>query len=829
MKPSPTNEPPAWSLWRALSHRATRRVFEWTHRTAGRVILVLIAILLYLRFVGFPGVLVRRAIAWLAEQEIYVQVHRVHLDFFPAGVVAKGVRFFDVPRAETPLLELERAALSFRPASWLKREAGFSGLVVRGAVLRINTTGDRVKSGGPHNLVVENVRAVLGFDAAGIRVEQCQAVFMGVRLRGSGLIDAVEPSEAGPPALRDVARTLKAALRKFPSWLPELVEQWHAVEFKEPPRADVVFRFRTAEPILSEAQIKMAGRRTIARGVVLDEWTLRALLRDALLEVDPVSFTQEGNRCHARGRMDLRDRVAEFRAYSSLPPHVWLSLLPGEVGEQAAREGVFFEGNSSFEVWGGPAPLDRLLESMSGWISVDEAMFREVWIERAFAQFSREGVETTFSHLDATLGRDAQRGVIRGSAKLRLDTMEYGIQGTAEGDPHAVLPLVTSNQAEVIKALDFRAPPRAEIRATGVLTNAQAFSLSGTLSGREFTYSGADIARFDTELGYTNDVLTFRNMKLERPEGGVEGWVAMDFGHGRVDYDVVSTADPVALGLVIGSNIHAFVSQFRFEGPVHVVSRGRVDYTNLEGIDLEAEVTAQNAGMDWLLVDRGSCRIRALGTRVEFEDVEGSAFGGTFSGTASIWDVDDPEDVRYAFSGEIRDADFRRVMASLRGVQGDIYQGALSVTVAVTGVIGEGKGPTVSGTGRVQIREGALFQVPLLGGLSQILSRVYPRLGFATQTDFSSSVSIADSRVSSDDAHLEGRLISAGAEGCYHFDQRLDVRVHVKLLRRGYVASVLRLVTFPVTKLLEVHLGGTLSDPRWRPQNLPKELFLMFD
>ena len=68
--------------------------------------------------------------------------------------------------------------------------------------------------------------------------------------------------------------------------------------------------------------------------------------------------------------------------------------------------------------------------------------------------------------------------------------------------------------------------------------------------------------------------------------------------------------------------------------------------------------------------------------------------------------------------------------------------------------------------------------------------------------------------------------ISVKAAGDYTFDGRLDYRVEVQLLRGGPIATLVRLATLPVTRLLEFRLTGSFEDPRWRPLNLnPAELF----
>lgn len=61
---------------------------------------------------------------------------------------------------------------------------------------------------------------------------------------------------------------------------------------------------------------------------------------------------------------------------------------------------------------------------------------------------------------------------------------------------------------------------------------------------------------------------------------------------------------------------------------------------------------------------------------------------------------------------------------------------------------------------------------------------------------------------------------SVKATGDYFLDGNLNYRVEVQLLRNGTLATIVRLATLPVTRLLEFRLTGTFEDPRWRPVNL---------
>jgi len=98
------------------------------------------------------------------------------------------------------------------------------------------------------------------------------------------------------------------------------------------------------------------------------------------------------------------------------------------------------------------------------------------------------------------------------------------------------------------------------------------------------------------------------------------------------------------------------------------------------------------------------------------------------------------------------------------------------------------------------------------------------------QTDGQASFVIGDGKIHADEILIEGDVLSLVGKGDYALDGTLDFTVQVKLLRKHTLAAdVFRFVMHPVSKLLEFHLGGTVAAPQWRPVNIPKEVFLIFD
>lgn len=785
--------------------------------------------MLYLSTIGLPNALVQPWVEQFRRQGLQVYVERVRLDPL-RGLSAEGLQFYDAPERPVPMLEAKQVIFGFDPRQWMKRRLGLRALRIRDGVLRVNSEGSLRVRECPRNLVLDRVSARLVMDPQQLQVTHLSARLLGIRMRGQGTLFSVARAERRPLSPAELSRFLSDALQRLPRWLPGLAEQLNAVEMEEPAVAELNFEVHPADPPLTRITLKIDAQSTRVRGVSFDSWRLEAEFKGGRLCVPALSARQGDRTCDLSGSLDLSNNVAEARVFSSLEPSCWLSLVPEQVGAVLRKEKIGTSGAATFEVWAGPGPADKLAEDFSGWMSLDQADVHGVWVEKGFVSFKRKGPLLTLDQIEGVVGKGRQQGPVKGSASLELDTRRYRAQGDGEFDPNALNSLWTKNQRQLIESLDFaEKPPRAEVEVSGCIPDPKQFSLAGHLWGTNFLYNGTNVVYFDAPITVTNGILTFDPLLVIREEGRVDGRVAVDFHRQVADVDATSTADPYAVARLIHTNIEIFLRGYRFEGPTRITAKGRVDYHAYTQTDIEAFVEGERMGLKWALADRCSFRVRGIGTRLEFSDVQGTMFGGTFSGAVVFDRIHEPSNILYEIRGAGQDADFGQLAQSLNAKDSSKYKGELSGEAEVRGIVGEGKGGTVVGRGRLRIKKGTIFQIPLFGGLSQMLSRVYPGLGFATQTDFKSSFTISKRRLRTEDAMLEGSVLSASGQGYYYFNEKLDINVQVQLLRNGAVASVVRLITFPVTKLLEFHLGGHLSDPRWRPVNLPKELFLIFD
>ena len=227
---------------------------------------------------------------------------------------------------------------------------------------------------------------------------------------------------------------------------------------------------------------------------------------------------------------------------------------------------------------------------------------------------------------------------------------------------------------------------------------------------------------------------------------------------------------------------------FRLNGPSRIQVRGLLDYCNFSLNRLHAHVEAQHLGYDKWEADSATFDLDVNGRRLQFTNVTGTAYGGSFSGTANVYPVANDLRWRYEVTLNATNGRINAILAATyEKPMGDLH-GLLTGTAQVGGYFGPGTGPTVTGRGRAQIRDGLLFQTKLLSGLSAILAKLIPDFTLFAQTDASGTYAIRNSRVHSRDIQLQGSLFSAKAAGHYTFAGDIDYRVEVHLLRGGPVA-----------------------------------------
>ncbi len=792
-------------------------------RLAWWVFLLALCGALYLWLIGLPGRWLNPLLARLDTAPFALRCARVTFD--PTrGLVARNLE----ARREGDIHAIAVLEQLVVIPDWQAVRAhrlGVAGVAFSGGALRLPPL--QPDSEQSICLTVGGLQGRIALTPGVLLIENLQARLVGVHCTVTGSIRLA--ARAGAPS---PARVLSAALDRLqatPS-IANAITHLQSLRFDPAPDVQLAMELDLATPASNAASMRLAAGRTGVREANFDALGARLQLRDQRIVLEACELFAGGQRAHLTGQYDLAQGVAEAHVVSELPSGPCLALLPASLRSALATRQFSLGEAMSAEAWLGPTPLSNLLAHVRGWLSIPEAHLGTLPLSRLYASARAKDGRVVLEHLSARLGEGPGSGPLEGTLTWSPDTGVWRGEVETGFDPHLMEPWLTTNQRRLVQRFAFGEEPplfRARFRARGAREDQ--LDLEGNLSGADFRYRGVPVVSMETALSFSNRVVTLDRWRIERPEGVVTGFLAADLSTRHYRFDLRGSAEPHAVAAMVGTNLARVLEPVVCEETPLLHARGVIDAGPTdEATDLQVTVDAQRIGVTNWIADQARVVLLVKTNTYWTESASGSLAGGGF--VLDVTAVPGPAGSGYVFraSGLLTNASLSRLTSMMhRGVEPG-PTGTVRVALDLAGPIEDPGRTALTGTGSLRIREGELMRMPLLGGLSRLLSRVYPGLGFASQNELDATLAFRRGRVYTEDLRLEGGVISLKARGYYAFDGKVNVKTEVQLLRKGPVASVLRLLTFPVTKLLAFQLHGTLDDPQWRPVNLPKELFLIF-
>jgi len=129
---------------------------------------------------------------------------------------------------------------------------------------------------------------------------------------------------------------------------------------------------------------------------------------------------------------------------------------------------------------------------------------------------------------------------------------------------------------------------------------------------------------------------------------------------------------------------------------------------------------------------------------------------------------------------------------------------------------------SLSGEGKSSIDDALLYRFPLFAGLTDFLGRNVPGVNFlVAQTDMNTQFTISDGGIQFSKIKMQGNIFGVAMTGDYWFSDQLDFGVRVSFLQSvPLLRHIVKVVWWPVGKLFEMELKGTLENPVWSATTL---------
>jgi hypothetical protein len=208
-------------------------------------------------------------------------------------------------------------------------------------------------------------------------------------------------------------------------------------------------------------------------------------------------------------------------------------------------------------------------------------------------------------------------------------------------------------------------------------------------------------------------------------------------------------------------------------------------------------------------------------------EVQSAFYGGSARGAASF-DFHPRQGTDFQFNVSATNALLQLLVADISS-RPNTLEGRLSGTLIVNQA-NSADWRSWQGGGNVELRDGLIWDFPIFGVFSPILNGLIPGLGNSRATAATGAFRIADGVVRSDNLDVRCPLMRMDYHGAVDLEGQVNARVEAQLLRDAWVVgSLISTVFWPVTKLFEYKVTGTLGQPKTEPLYfVPKIVLLPF-
>jgi len=845
------------------------------------VLLILVCALGWFNRIGLPDFLKRRLVETLQSQGIDLAFTRMRLHLVH-GLIIENVRIGHAATPDDPVFSLAEIQLQLNyPALW-HRQWKIDGLVLRDGRLIWPVTPT-------NSLALDKIQAELRFQPnATWSLDHFQADLDGAQILVSG--DIVHAPELRRWDIfqfhgkKTADRTLwQARLRQFADVLnrvrftgsqASLTVDGDARDIRS---FDVRLNLNVpavqtawgdAQNVQFNANLTApgdpAGPAESALGAWTNAWPYRltwtarlARLKSERLNLDSLegsgrwqapelaitrlSAELGGGPLNGAARLNVIDRKFTFTGTSGFDLHAVAALLTDKTRERLAEfswtqpPSLQASGSLVLPAWTNRQPDWRAdvqpTVQLNGELTLGNTIALGAELDWAHTHFAYSNL--VWSLPDLAIVKSKTRLSLSGGENDLTRDYRWHIRGRL--DAEAVRPFLTaSNAVRGFSHFTFSEPLALELDVAGRLYDYDRLSAEGQIALTNFTLRGESVDSVAGQLTYTNRVLEFLHPHLwHGAQSMTADKVTLDFNSRFVRFtNGLSTADPKLVTHAIGPKTGRLMDPYQFLQPPTVCVNGCIPLRDMngpedtEGADLRFDII-EGAPFQWMKFKTPNITgtIRWLGSQLVLTNVQAAFYGGGGNGHAYF-------DFRVPHEGAEYDLTMTVTNADLHALANDL----ISPTNRLEGVLG-GKlivtradsrdWRTWNGYGRVNLHNGLLWDIPIFGILSPVLNTFSSGLGNSRATDAAARFSTTNGMIYSDSLNIRSTMMQLDYTGTMDMQENVNARVTARLLRNTWgIGPVVSTMLWPVSKLFEFHVTGTLKNPKSEPMYVPKLLLL---
>lgn len=553
------------------------------------------------------------------------------------------------------------------------------------------------------------------------------------------------------------------------------------------------------------------------------------------LTVDKLSAKLYGGSVDADAHLDIGSRALTFNVASDfdgkkitplLTPMAqeWLANYSWNHPPQIKANGALILPAS---VWTNRHPdwrgeLRPTLQ-LNGQFHVADSAFRGVHALTADSHFSYSNMCWRLPDLVA----------VRPEGKLNLvhesdeRTKDFYFHLHSTIDPHALRPLLDTNQMRVFDYFSLTQPPVVDGEIRGRWHNHETINGKAHVTATNFTVRGEPADSFQANVEYTNRVLWIvqPRVQLAVTQHLSADSVKIVFDERKMYVtNGFSTAAAAPVLHAIGPHAEHAVGAYQFLKPPTVHVEGIVPMRDPHDADLHFDVDGNDFEWWKFEVPHISGKIDWVGEHLAVRNVTSDFYLGKASGNATF-DFLTNHTANFKFDLVATDANLHLLAKDLTDGKTNKLEGLLNLRLEVTDA-NTGNWQHLDGAGRADLRDGLIWDIPIFGVFSPALDTIMPGLGSSRARQGSASFTITNGVIDSEDLKIETLMARLRYWGTLDLQGNVNARMEAELFRNTWVVGpVLSLALWPVSKTFEYKITGTIHKPQSDPLFIPKVFF----
>ena len=457
----------------------------------------------------------------------------------------------------------------------------------------------------------------------------------------------------------------------------------------------------------------------------------------------------------------------------------------------------------------------------------------------SFRGIEVESVRSDLEYADLTwslpnLVAKRPEGEVRFALRSHTETQDFRFDFRSSIDPRAITPaLEEEKQKKGFDFFSFETPPVIEGQVWGRWRERERTVFRASVAATNFTFRAQQVDGFTAGVSFASGFLNMTNAVVRRPEGDATvDALGFDTRTKRLYLtNAVGRLEPTAVAKAIGPKTASSLEAYQFLEPPLARVNGWVQTG-----------PGRNPAELHFEIDGGAFRFSKFNSRdidgeifwrgqtVTLTNIVAEFYGGELHGNL-VSRFNDDRSANLAFHLETKQTELTGLMSDIMEKKSKL-RGRLDGVLDITANSRDWK--SWNGSASVAVKEGYLWDLPLIGIFAPVLDRLAPGLGASTFSEGTADFTITDGIVGTRNLELKSALVRLQYKGKVDFDGRIhNAGVVAEALRDTWIIGpvlgpLFNLALSPIERMLKFEVSGTLSNPKLEMKHIPKVLMVPF-